>query len=242
MSHYPETAATMIEPKLTQPLFYKDQALAQTIMPDQYWAMLRQAISTVHALESKLSESEKLNAQKDTHIQSLQKLATHDELTGLANRRGFMEILDKELVKTSRDVSQGGLLVMIDLDNFKLINDTYGHKAGDEALILVAQTLQAHIRRMDCAARLGGDEFILIFPNAHKIEIAARLQKLIRRLNTLHLKHEGEIIPIRASLGTQSYQRGDKITTILNGADESMYQNKEHRKYSQESKKSLVDA
>src|SRR5687767_2983590 len=119
---------------------------------------------------------DRISAQ-DMRIALLESIATSDELTGLMNRRGFFEAFSRELDRVNRGQSGNGLVILIDLDNFKPINDTYGHPAGDAALKLVARTLAADIRKMDVAARLGGDEFVLLFANATREAAAARLQK-----------------------------------------------------------------
>ena len=193
------------------------------------WSLTRYALTTITSLQKQVSVTQDLLQEKDDEIALLRQLATTDPLTGLLNRRGFLNELEKELCKTHRDTSRGGLLIMIDLDNFKAINDRYGHNVGDEALRLVSQTLTAHIRKMDTAARLGGDEFVLIFANAHPIETSARLQKLARKLNSLSLKTDEDFIPIRASLGIQSYDKGDNMDAVLRKADGNMYENKRRK-------------
>ena len=100
----------------------------------------------------------------------MEELATTDFLTGLHNGAGFDAAFAKEIDRTGRGLSKGGLLVIIDLDNFKMINDMYGHQAGDACLKLVAQTLAHEIRTMDTAARLGGDEFILLLSDADPVK------------------------------------------------------------------------
>lgn len=164
----------------------------------------------------------KMSAQR-TRIETLESIATTDELTTLPNRRGFIEAFDRELDRTTRGQTKGGLLLMIDLDNFKLINDTYGHAAGDGALRLVAETLKTTIRRMDTAARLGGDEFVILFSNADVMGAVDRAQQLAMRLNALTLRWQGEKIPVRASIGMRAYAAGDTVDAVLHGADSSMY-------------------
>src|SRR5690606_4208354 len=127
--------------------------------------------------------------------------------------------------------SEGGLLILIDLDNFKAINDTYGHQAGDAALKLVAATLSADIRLMDTAARLGGDEFVLLLANTDRIKAAARARDLIGRLNALSLIWLGAEIPVRASLGLREYTSGDTAERIFGDADTAMYESKLGNKF-----------
>ena len=175
-------------------------------------------------------------------IEQLESVATTDELTALTNRRGFVEAFDRELDRTTRGLTKGGLLLMIDLDNFKLINDTYGHAAGDGALRLVAETLKGTIRRMDIAGRLGGDEFVLLFSNADVMAAVDRAQQLAMRLNSLTLRWKGEKIAIRASIGMRAYAAGDTVDGVLHSADSSMYAVKAKRAARKDAKTERVRA
>ncbi len=177
---------------------------------------------TLAALEQ--AQAELQTAQN--RIGALEQLATTDDMTGLLNRRGFNEAFDRELDRTERSISEGGLLIMIDLDNFKAINDTYGHAAGDEALKLVAETLKRQIRRMDFAARMGGDEFVILFANAGKNRALDRAQSLALKLNSLVLRWQGDNIPVRASIGVKDYKKGDTLDAIFEQADATMYKAK----------------
>jgi len=194
------------------------------------WNLAKSALAAVRSLQKQLDQATSEIALKQSRIEELEQMATTDELTKLTNRRGFLDVFDREMDRTNREQTIGGLLIMIDMDNFKIINDTYGHSAGDEALKLVAQTLQAHIRKMDIAARLGGDEFVILFSNAQRVASVDRAQKLARKLNSLTLKFEGHRIPIRASLGIETYGKGDTIKSVFDKADASMYRAKERKK------------
>ncbi len=176
-----------------------------------------------------IDEAEQKLARQNNRIAQLETLATTDELTGLVNRRGFFESFIRELDKCERCISSGGLLVLIDLDNFKAINDTHGHMAGDSCLRLVARTLEAEIRTMDVAARLGGDEFVLLLSNTTKCEAAERAQDIAWQLNNLALAWYGDEIPVRASLGLKAYGKGDSAEKIFNAADMRMYASKRHK-------------
>ncbi len=185
-------------------------------------ALLRQA-------HDMIEKTEHIMARQEKRIAQLESLATTDELTGLKNRRGFFDDLVRELDRCERDLSTGGLLILVDLDNFKAINDTHGHMAGDACLRLVARALDAEIRVMDTAARLGGDEFVLLLSNTTKEKAAARAQNMAWRLNNLALAWHGNVIPIQASLGLESYKKGDRMENIFNAADLSLYASKKHR-------------
>ena len=177
-----------------------------------------------------LREAHDIITQSAERIAKLERLNSTDELTGITNRRGFLRAFDRELDRVNRDLSQGGLLVMIDLDNFKAINDTYGHEAGDAALKVVASTLASDIRTMDIAARLGGDEFVILFANTNRQNALERAQFLIKTLNNLSFIWNGAEIAVRASLGLKEYKKGSKATHIFNAADASMYENKKQIK------------
>lgn len=169
-------------------------------------------------------------AAQQSRIAMLEDLATTDDLTGLKNRRGFYEIFEREIERCNRKTSKGGLLVMIDLDNFKAINDRYGHPAGDSALKLVARTLDQEIRKIDTAVRLGGDEFILLLANTTKAEAAARAQNIVWKLNNLSMAWYGDVIPVQASVGLKSFGAGDQAASILRDADGTLYACKTARK------------
>lgn len=185
-------------------------------------ALLKQANLMIEKAEATIANQGKRIAQ-------LEEIATTDELTGLRNRRGFYESFVKELDRCERGMSCGGLLILIDLDNFKSANDTYGHMAGDACLRLMGRTLFNEVRAMDVAARLGGDEFVLLLSNTTKCEATRRAQELIMRLNNLAVAWHGEEIPVRASLGLRAFGAGDKANTIFNDADLELYENKHIR-------------
>jgi len=194
------------------------------------WNLAKNALVSLRKLQIELGKAHKDILSKESRIQELEDLLTTDELTNILNRRGFIDMFEKELDRTNRAISSGGILIMIDLDNFKTINDTYGHDAGDKALQLVAQTLSVYIRKMDCAARLGGDEFIVLFSNTDKTASLTRAQKLARKLNSLTLSYNGHRIPVRASLGIEPYEKGQSMQGIFKKADAKMYRDKETRK------------
>jgi diguanylate cyclase (GGDEF)-like protein len=177
-----------------------------------------------------LRQAEKNLALKEARIQSLQEILTVDELTGLTNRRGFFQAFESELDRTNRGENEGGLLIMIDLDYFKIINDTYGHMAGDEALRTVSNYLSSATRPMDVAARLGGDEFIVLMPNADISKAMHRARKVGNALNDLSFEWKEDTVRIHASIGLKEYVRGDTIETIIDQADRGLYKDKKTRK------------
>jgi diguanylate cyclase (GGDEF)-like protein len=111
---------------------------------------------------------------------------------------------------------------MLDLDEFKYINDTYGHAAGDLVLQEFAAALNRVIRSGDLAVRLGGDEFLLILPECN----LTQLQLVLNRLGSLEMEWEGRKIPIKYSAGWKQYSAGDEPEAMLVGADQALYANK----------------
>jgi diguanylate cyclase (GGDEF)-like protein/PAS domain S-box-containing protein len=162
-------------------------------------------------------------------------MATHDGLTGLPNRRLFMERLEHALENSDR--RPGAVAVLFaDLDRFKDINDTWGHDSGDQVLALVANRIRSVLRPNDTAARLGGDEFVMVCEDLvaedEVIRIARRIEEAVARPCQL----EKATLTITASIGIAIAGRTDTAEDILRHADEAMYEAKQggraqHRVY-----------
>lgn len=161
--------------------------------------------------------------EQNARIAVLEQLVYVDDLTGLLNKRAFDDVITREFDRCTRGHSQGGLLVMIDLDNFKSINDSYGHGAGDMCLQVVAEALKENIRSMDAAARLGGDEFAVLLCNADKNEALNRIQTLAWKLNHLSFLWDDTTIAIRASVGVREFCGDEDPMMVLKDADASLY-------------------
>jgi len=140
--------------------------------------------------------------ERRRHEQNLEQLAATDVLTGLANRRAFMARLEAELALASQG-GPPGMLMMLDLDHFKRVNDTYGHPAGDRVLVHLAQILRGHaLRHGDLAGRLGGEEFAVLLPRTTAQEGAAVAERLRLELErSLIDSGEGRTIAITLSAG-----------------------------------------
>ena len=150
-------------------------------------------------------------------------LAEHDSLTGLINRRRFQEELERSIAYTQRYKQQGALL-FVDLDQFKYINDTYGHQYGDEYLLDVSRRLAKVLRKTDILGRLGGDEFGVIIPSVTEEETETVANALLGTLSQEMIECDNKLIHISASIGiaffpTQGYVASD----LLAKADAAMY-------------------
>lgn len=174
------------------------------------------------------SYTEVLKAQKVLKVKQdeLKFIASHDSLTNLFNRREFEELLDKSLSNSARDKKSLALL-LIDLDNFKATNDTFGHVHGDELLKQFSQRVVLLIRKGDLLSRVGGDEFTLIAPNIRTPASARHLAERI--LNELNHPYpiNGKLITVTVSIGISMYPSDGKTTKeLLRKADLAMYKSK----------------
>ncbi|CEG21749.1 putative diguanylate cyclase YegE [Planococcus massiliensis] len=150
-------------------------------------------------------------------------LAFHDSLTGLKNRAAFDDCLKALLQKKDSKP----VLMMMDLDNFKLVNDFLGHDGGDGFLMRTAAIIQHHAGREIVAARLGGDEFAVIFPEAHQETIERTASLLIREMRTLMLQEPGtDAIDVTVSIGIAFGQENDDAETLYKKADLALYESK----------------
>jgi diguanylate cyclase (GGDEF)-like protein len=156
----------------------------------------------------------------------VQRQAITDDLTGLVNRRQFLEVLDQE-VKRAAQSGRGLALVLIDLDDFKGVNDRFGHQSGDRVLAAFGGLLQQHIRDVDLAARLGGEEFALLLPEIEGPDAVLVAERLCRSLSERPIARvEGNALSSTASFGVAEYRDGDSGDDLLRLADDALYRAK----------------
>jgi len=160
------------------------------------------------------------------HVAELEKLSTFDGLTGVGNRRYADVTLQKKLAELKRYGSTFGVL-FADLDNLKLVNDTYGHEAGDEVLKLVAQTMLSSIRPFDFIFRWGGDEFLLILVNVDQRRLLATAERVRIAVQNAGLQFGSNIIRVTVSVGGTVAESDDMDKSILARTDGFMYRCKE---------------
>lgn len=160
------------------------------------------------------------------YYEKLQELSDRDYLTGLYNRRKFEEFLKYEILRSVRHNHKFTIL-MIDLDNFKYINDTYGHASGDLVLKEVTDIFGSNLRNADILARLGGDEFAVILPETPYESGFAVVEKLRSKLESTPISLMYDQITLTASFGIAEYpNQGESIETLLTGSDLAMYKAK----------------
>ncbi len=178
----------------------------------------------VHIFGLRTQVKLRTKALMETNIK-YQNEARTDALTGLPNRRHFMEVFARDVEQARRN--EGILsVIMADIDHFKEVNDTYGHAAGDEALKRVAQVLRSNTRKGDFFARFGGEEFVISCPNTEESEVKQLAERLRLDLENTQVIFNGYTFSITISLGLTSLQSSDDEKQLLHRADLALYEAK----------------
>jgi diguanylate cyclase (GGDEF)-like protein len=204
---------------------------------DTFWRMTQ--ASHAFAANMLLLLAQRMRANNFRIVESLrlrEKLerdATVDGLTGVCNRRWLDERLPRYLTRHQRDARPFSLL-MIDVDYFKRFNDSYGHAAGDQALVMVAATLTRNLRPSDEVVRYGGEEFAVLLPGIDTSGAVTTAERLRLAVSRAKLTLEGEpaapptmLPPITISIGVASLAAGDDARALLGRADEALYRAKQ---------------
>jgi diguanylate cyclase (GGDEF)-like protein len=175
---------------------------------------------------ARIAELERKVQAQQARITTLETEAVTDELTALRNRKGFFKGFERELGRVARGHSDGGLLLLIDVENYQAIADVHTRSAGDTALRLVGRALAAQIRCMDIAARIGEASFVLLMADTPSEDAIARAQGLSRQLNHLSLVHGCTEIGVHAAIGMREYGEGDSADSIFRDADTALNRRK----------------
>ncbi|MCE1254285.1 MAG: diguanylate cyclase [Anaerolineae bacterium] len=184
-------------------------------------------VSIFHDITEEKEKNERLQSQLNEiqHLQvQLRDLAVRDPLTDCFNRRYLDEMLSRESSRADRNEIMIGL-VMIDLDHFKRVNDTYGHATGDQVLQAVGQLLQQRVRLGDMVCRYGGEEFLIVFPGINLASVTERAQSLCHLIAALQVPGPaGAVVKVTASVGVALYPtHGERIALALEHADQALY-------------------
>jgi diguanylate cyclase (GGDEF)-like protein len=208
-----------VAPFLDRPTLGKQWWLRRTTRFDEHRLMAGDqpyaATSVVFRFAGEPEASTILTLRNTAEEEELQRLATHDALTGISNLRQFTEAFPRYL-------AAGGALALMDLDYFKAINDDLGHAAGDAALITFTNLVRTQLRGTDLFARLGGDEFAIAF--ADPVEQAAPvLDAIYARLARTPLRFDGAVRPLSASCGLAPIRAADTVESARERADKALY-------------------
>jgi diguanylate cyclase (GGDEF)-like protein len=217
-----ETTASVVAPLFAAGEFLG--VISANFGPETPLASIRDA--DLHERLSGLADQSATALQNLALLEKVSHLAWHDALTGLPNRRLFEDRVEQELVR-SRRVGEPVCMFFVDLDHFKIVNDTFGHGAGDDLIQQVAERLVDTVRRQDTVARVGGDEFAILLPGlSDQLAIDQLAQRSLEAVSAPFLVL-GEEIGASASIGiAMAPEHGDSYDELLSRADEAMYRAK----------------
>ena len=176
----------------------------------------------IDAVDAAIKKWKNLELSRETQ-EKLEKLANVDPLTGLLNRRAILNKLE-ESIKHSKRYETNLSVIMLDIDHFKKVNDSYGHFVGDHVLKRIALFLQRRIRDTDIAGRLGGEEFLVVLPKAIMSSALTAAERIRDNLANTKMKNlMGDVFSITVSQGVASYKPGDTVSSLVSRADAAMY-------------------
>ena len=188
----------------------------------------------IHALQSRdsLSEarqmvelSEKRILELEAELVQVGEKVREDQLTGTLNRRGLDEAFDREIAIRNRS-GRPLAVALLDIDNFKALNDTYGHQAGDGALVHLTRVIRQTMRPNDSVARFGGEEFLILLPDSTADEAAQAMIRLQRSLTKHFFLHDSEHLLITFSAGVTEHTPDEKQPDVIGRADKALYRAK----------------
>ncbi|WP_148210893.1 GGDEF domain-containing protein [Methylibium petroleiphilum] len=185
----------------------------------------REMSEAMRQLQSRLDVNQREIAQLRAEVAAARSEAQTDSLTGLHNRRSFEQHIAKFLADREAAMS----LVLVDIDHFKLVNDTHGHLFGDQVLMAVARVLKESVRNDDLAARIGGEEFALLLPSTPlkgAVELAERIRTSIANSRIRRRNSEQQVGQITVSLGVADLWPSDNGESWFSRADEALYASK----------------
>lgn len=215
--------ATQLEP-LKQLIHFRLASIGQQINTHniQEHAERSRVQNELRSLTQKLRDMEAETSELQNKLELAQRKASHDHLTSLPNRLAFTDRLSEEMARSKRHRSPLSIAVW-DIDFFKAINDTYGHKSGDKALIIIAKLLAQTCRQSDFLARFGGEEFVMLFPETHGPDALTVANKLREIIETSSFNANGNRVKITLSCGITEHIESDNSDSFFERADNALY-------------------
>ena len=185
----------------------------------------KQAYDNLRETHSRVDAANQLIDKLSLELDQASQLAYRDFLTGALNRRGMEDAVEREFARSDR-TGKPLSLAMLDIDNFKAINDSLGHEAGDDAIAFLAKITQSALRPTDILSRFGGEEFLIILPETTKDEGVQILTRVQRELTKNLFMHNNEKRLITFSAGVSERERGELSDPVLRRVDNALYQAK----------------
>ena len=189
----------------------------------------KQLVNTSSELNAVNRELQKKNAQLEHAKKQLEQMARTDPLTTLSNRRDFYDIIVKEAIRFERNLKPFSI-VMSDIDNFKIYNDTYGHECGDFILVSIANIFRTELRKQDSVGRWGGEEFILLLPNTNAQGAYNVTEKLRKKIDETILHYSDLELHVTLTFGVREFEKDMSIKTCIHHADIALYRGKNNGK------------
>lgn len=179
--------------------------------------------------QTEMNAAQSQITQLEAQLQEMSEQVQEDHLTGALNRRGFDNAFRREVTYLSH--TQGLLcFALLDIDNFKQLNDTHGHQVGDDALVYLVEAVKETLRREDVISRYGGEEFAILLPNSALKEAISTIARIKRYLTKKFFLHGNNRLLITFSAGVAQYQPGESQESLLKRADEALYRAKSNGK------------
>jgi diguanylate cyclase len=175
---------------------------------------------------SQASELERQVRALEVELRRLSEEVSTDQLTQVANRRGLQLAFEAEAAQMKRDPARTLAVGLIDIDNFKKLNDSLGHAAGDQALKALAAAVRQRLRPQDHLARFGGEEFVVLLPQTDLPEAQMALTRLQRSLSEALFLHDGQEVFVTFSAGVTAWRSGEELQPALERADQGLYEAK----------------
>ena len=184
----------------------------------------------VHSVdgETLMEEIARLRRQVErleSRCEELDREAHRDALVPIPNRRGLVRQLDMLIARRERHDTPAALL-FVDVDGLKALNDSFGHSAGDAALIYLAEQMVHTVRQTDLVARLGGDEFAILLDHADEAAALHTAQRLVNAIADCDFIYNGRPLPLSVAVGITTIEQGDTSEAVLDRADQEMYRDK----------------
>lgn len=189
----------------------------------------RQSHDELQATRQRVQEAETRISELELELAKTSNLVRHDQLTGALNRHGLEEIFGKEVARAKRHDTVL-CVALLDIDNFKKLNDALGHDVGDLALVHLASTCRDTLRPQDTVARYGGEEFVILLPETRLDDAVRALTRLQRELTKRFFLHDNEKVLITFSAGVTQMREDDDQASVIKRADEAMYKAKQSGK------------
>lgn len=219
-------AALMGEPQIFERILRNADGNTRSIQVRYIPDIEEDGVKGFYVLGADITELKTTQLELESRVKELGVLAATDSLTGIGNRRHFLQRASDELVR-SRRYKFPLVFFMIDVDNFKAINDNHGHHAGDDVLKSMAATLQHTMRSTDIVGRLGGEEFGVLLIQAEVEEALVIAERLLKALRSVCIQTPNEAICYTVSIGVAAYEGGDdSVDSLMKRADLALYQAK----------------